>query len=211
VKKVYILLTACKTYLFALFDAATKLFREKWSNNSNAHMVSYLDYFEKEWVAQKVRFVAYVENCPTTNKGLESTNAVIEKREFSTQTYEPFFVFANVVGSCHCVVKRAAFGGTSLSQAVRHSAIHFDYTDAYHWLKDPLHITIQQDNVYYTRASENKSQSTNVELRFYKLAISQLSFNNLDQYCSIVNGTRRTILIREDFLQSKCSCFLFFF
>ncbi len=62
-----------------LFDSAVELFFAKWQSDTNAHMTAFLAYFRKEWIVHhKGWFVGYVVG-PTTNNGLESTNAVIKK------------------------------------------------------------------------------------------------------------------------------------
>lgn len=67
-----------------LFNAAVQLFLEKWRLNSNSNMPNYLVYFENEWIKRhKGWFDSYIALGPSTNNGLESTNAVIKKRTHS--------------------------------------------------------------------------------------------------------------------------------
>lgn len=63
-----------------LFDVAAYHFLNKWKTVDCANMSIYLEYFEAEWLrAHKGWFVSYLPDGPSTNNGLEATNAVISR------------------------------------------------------------------------------------------------------------------------------------
>ena len=83
-----------------------------------------------------------------------------------------------------------------------------DYIQAYQWIKNSR-ITIREENVFYSRASNssNSNEFAKCEIKQYKQAVrSNYAFANFADYNSII-GIGCTVLNREDFLQSTCSCF----
>ncbi len=62
----------------SLFDAATKLFCEKYAETNNPEMEGFIKYFHSEWiVSHSGWYEGYQSGC-STNNGLESTNRVIK-------------------------------------------------------------------------------------------------------------------------------------
>ena len=62
-----------------LFEAAVKLFVEKWKRHINVSINSFLEYFQDEWVDHHCGwYEGYLPDGPSTNNGLEGTNGTIK-------------------------------------------------------------------------------------------------------------------------------------
>ena len=65
-----------------MFEKASSLFLQKWRKENHDGVRDFLDYFEKEWLRN---FPNWYEGAapgyPSTNNGLESTNAIIKKEQ----------------------------------------------------------------------------------------------------------------------------------
>ena len=62
-----------------LFEAAVKLFVEKWKRHINVNINSFLEYFQDEWVDHHCGwYEGYLPDGPSTNNGLEGTNGTIK-------------------------------------------------------------------------------------------------------------------------------------
>ena len=65
----------------AVFDAAYKLFKDKWLkvNSNKIPTKKFFDYFESEWIQKHPGwYEGFAPGVPSTNNGLESTNRVIK-------------------------------------------------------------------------------------------------------------------------------------
>lgn len=79
------------------FQKASQLFIKKWKTSRNPRVLDLLNYVEKQWlIKNECWFEGAAVGYPSTNNGLESTNAVI-KREFSMRERMPVGQFLKKV------------------------------------------------------------------------------------------------------------------
>ncbi len=195
-----------------LFETGVQHFINKWKASSNPHISQYLTYFEKEWIAShKGWFIGYM--AVHTNNGLESTNAVI-KKEGTLRKRLSMAMFL-----------KAATDLTSDWSRERHPE-HFNYRKpfatnvtlstqlyrkAYEWLKNPTRVTIQNQNIYYSRSKSVTEQTlTSADVKSYKTAITNCTFTSFDDYVYTLRGIWCTTLNNENYLKSTCTCPSFF-
>lgn len=88
-------LQLCQSEL--IFDAATRLFIGKWSSTRDPEVLSFLRYFQGEWIAaHKNWFEGFAAKTPSTNNALESVNRRI-KADFTFRNRLPLARFLHLI------------------------------------------------------------------------------------------------------------------
>ena len=197
-----------------LFNVASDLFLEKWRNSANKQMPSYLSYFKNEWLSDSHRgwYASYISGVGTNN-GLEATNAVIKKESILRKRLALAFFLKNVCDLANSWSKERNVDHLNYRKpiALQVSLGTAGYREAYQWLKSSTRVTIQSDNIYFSRAGKWPVASlTAADVKAYKTAVAKLHFNSFDDYFKILNGVWCTTLNRLDFRLSTCTCPAFF-
>jgi len=144
-----------------------------------------------------------------TNNGLESTNAVV-KKESTLRKRLALALFLRAASDLvnnwskerdpeHLNYRKPIAIEVTLGTT--------EYRSAYQWLKKPTRITIQAENLFYSRAGHSTIQSLSAaDVKAYKVAVEKLQFKNFDEYDNLINGIWCTTLSRDNFRNSTCTC-----
>ena len=166
-------------------------------------MPSYLSYFKNEWLSDSHRgwYASYISGVGTNN-GLEATNAVIKKERTLRKRLALAFFLKNVCDLANSWSKERNVDHLNYRKtiALQESLGTAGYREAYQWLKSSTRVTIQSDNIYFSRAGKWPVASlTAADVKAYKTAVAKLHFNSFDDYFRILNGVWCTTLNRLDF------------
>jgi hypothetical protein len=193
----------------ALFDKAVHLFLDKWAKEKNAHMAAYLAYFQKEWIVSHKGWFEGYNFGPSTNNGVEATNAVIKKENTFRKRLNlaSFFKVIWLLVNSWSKERHPNSGAFFRKPFVLETTLgKLEYTAAYQWLKNPERLTISNGDTYFSRASSASNKSlTNADVKNYTTSVNLLSFKSFDDYVDIVHGIWKTCIDREDFRKSTCT------
>jgi hypothetical protein len=88
---------------------------------------------------------------------------------------------------------------------------HALYVQAYQWTKNPARVTVSLGDEFFSRPELSPSlQLSTADVKAYKRHVQKLDFASFDSYHDIVNGMRRTVLNRAEYLKSTCTCPTYF-
>ena len=117
------------------FSKAAALFMVKWRKKDDSRINDFLDYFEREWLIKYPNWFegAAVEQ-PSTNNGIESTNAII-KKEHTMRERLPVGQFLNCMADMveKWSRRRNPSSTNCLPVAENPSTSLKAWTDAYQW------------------------------------------------------------------------------
>lgn len=192
------------------FEKASQLFMKKWTSTKDAKVTEFAVYFEEQWLKKYSKwYEGAAVGFPSTNNGLESTNAVI-KREHTLRERLPVGQFLNSVEDLLTKWSEArnAESVNGLSFAERPTASLKEWTSAYQWAsmnKRVLKQSAEDSKILFFTTSSNTTESITQEIltTFKAVDCTWDTFDNFKQsHFSIW-----TITINEkDISDFHCTC-----
>lgn len=149
------------------FQKAAVLFFKKWGASEDPQVADFMDYFRAQWVDKNnAWFEGAALGQPSTNNGLEATNAVI-KREHTLRERLPlghFFHSAKELVAKWSTSRNPASINCICYAAVRSPSLKH-WTTAYQWATANKKVLLHDDGVYYTTSTTSTTEMSKQLLR----------------------------------------------
>ncbi len=197
------------------FNAASKLFLEKYSDNPNPNIKQFLEYFKKEWLLKHPGwYEGYLEGCPSTNNGLESINGTLKKEStFRTRVSLSVFILkANKIAK-DWSLKRDPKSANHPKIFITEPTIGTkDFTVAYDWSKEAVIIQkVSHDSKhFFFKSKMAEVEVNNTTVRKYSDSSKSFQFTSFDEYHKIIFSTWHVQFHANsdttNWRKGKCSC-----
>ncbi|CAF4253261.1 unnamed protein product [Rotaria magnacalcarata] len=136
-----------------IFDAAIKLFQQKWKAKECPPINNFIDYFINEWyMSNKGWFEGFTIGYPSSNNALEATNGTI-KSLYTFRERLPVGEFLSVLENdiIHQLSRERNTDDPITSQNAKAFAnvpsINLSlWTSTYHWIKEEREVIIMKNN-----------------------------------------------------------------
>lgn len=194
-----------------MFRKASELFLKKWNAPADQQVTKFLAYFRAQWVVKNnAWFEGAAPGQPSTNNGIEATNAVI-KREHTFRERLPIGHFLH--SAIELVEKWSMTRNPDFINCIKYAISRVpalkDYTTAYQWAT-ANHKVIQCDDdeqTYYTSSTASK-KDINITwiLRMKKKEGAWKTFEEFNEYR---NGVWVIHIGDQNLENSSCTCPVF--
>jgi hypothetical protein len=198
------------------FNAAAELFLNKWKQRSISFskMAEFLVYFEKQWLeTQRFWYEGAYLNGPSTNNGLEATNAVIKKNHTYRERL-PVQQFLTLL-----VEKLLPAWSTERNPAnvnfkefaIQPQITLETWTKAYQWAKSGTTLLSEEGDqttcTYYAASSEYQTSTGQVDeamVSQYRAAI--IASSTFDDYSKHRKSLWLITITDNQWEKAKCNC-----
>jgi hypothetical protein len=191
------------------FDLVWNLFRTKWMESAVLGVKDYVTYMRLNWIDNNKGWFEGCAPCfPSTNNGLESTNAVI-KRQHTLRERLPLMRFLEVAKSAIVHGWSSARVSTGLPFAREAPWTTSCWTAGYHWAVSTAHVTSAGGGRYYVASSSTMaSEPTLADFKEKVVQYKEMrnKWLNLEQYQAVQSSLWFLENITSASFKSKGTC-----
>ncbi len=189
----------------SLFDIAVALFEKKWKLDE----ADFFAYFSQQWlITNRNWYEGFALDHPSTNNGLEATNAVI-KKEGTLRERLPlprfFSVADKTINGWSCDRNGEALNGRGFQNDPCPKLPL--WTKSFQWAVSNAEVKQGADETFYIRPSVSQRAKLTTLIEKKKSKEDRKDWRNLDDFFTSVNSLWEVKnLLPNSYLQATCTC-----